>query len=40
MVKLDRHEVEKSLTASRCHGVAGVVYVSPSVGALRETPIG
>ena len=40
MVEIDGHEVEKSLTSSRRHGVASVIHVSPCVGALRETAIG
>lgn len=40
VVEIDGHKVEESLTASGRHGVAGVVNVSPSIGALRETASG
>ena len=33
-------EVEESLAAGSGHSIAGVVNISPGVGALRQTPIG
>ena len=40
VVQVDWHEVEEPLTASCCHGVAGVVNISPCIGTLGETAIG
>ncbi len=39
MVQVNREEVEEPITPSHRHGVAGVVYISPGISALGQTPI-
>ena len=40
MVEVDREEVEKALTPSCHHSVAGVVNVSPGIGTLSKAAVG